>query len=434
MKLQQPRKVRFHLDVAKQMVDSFAFFSGVQTRLYSADGVLLYEKGEYENCCSVCQYKPKGRYRTAQCEAVHRDGVTNAERFGGRYIFSCSEGMTYFSSPIIVGGQKAGAIVAGPILLLDVDEYIDEERFKNLPDPELAIENYRNALEKLPQVSPRNLNLLSLQLFSCVVYISDSVQELIELRKNLEQQDMIGDYIYQLKKEHAPKEYPKKKEDALANAIFNENITEAEQILNELLSSIFYLYDMDSVIKTRIRELIVIMSRAAISTGADAEMVLDLNLRFYNQMPNSKNQQVISPWLHSILLHFINMVLPPPETVHRNALHEALSYMQSSYMKDLKLDDVAEKIGYSSAYFSKIFKEEMGESFRNYLTRLRMEHSKMLLLTEDRQIADVASVVGFDDQSYFCKVFKKYVGVTPDAYRKRSRRLDEQKEHGENLD
>ena len=69
------------------------------------------------------------------------------------------------------------------------------------------------------------------------------------------------------------------------------------------------------------------------------------------------------------------------------------------------------------AYFSSIFKQCSGSSFKEYLNMVRVEESKRLLSNTEYSIIDIAVACGFDDQSYFSKVFKKYTGMSPKQYR-----------------
>ena len=94
------------------------------------------------------------------------------------------------------------------------------------------------------------------------------------------------------------------------------------------------------------------------------------------------------------------------------------------------LEEVAEYVSYSPAYFSHIFRDETGTTFRQYLNALRVEKGKQLLLSTDLTVTEISSLTGFNDQSYFCKIFRKITGVTPDRYRKRNRRIDYEKEYG----
>jgi YesN/AraC family two-component response regulator len=82
------------------------------------------------------------------------------------------------------------------------------------------------------------------------------------------------------------------------------------------------------------------------------------------------------------------------------------------------LEDVARVVFLSPTYVSKIFKNEMKCNFSTYLNKIRVEKSKVLLLDNNINLIDISSKVGFDDQSYFSKVFKKITGVTPGKFRR----------------
>lgn len=338
--------------------------------------------------------------------------------------------MTFFSSPILIGGAQAGAFVCGPVLLMELEDYLEEEFVALDIRSQRDRRAFLSALQTVPQIEPRQMNYLSQQLFANAVYVSDSVQELLVFRNANQNQEMISDYIQQLKRSGAPQGYPVQLEQDLLAAVSGCRIVEAEALLNEVLSNLFYSYDTVAEIDERIVELVILMSRAAIYSGAEVEQVLHLNSRFIRQARSLHRQDEMTQWAQAVLRHFLNLVQTPPDSKHRNLIYEAISYIQANYMGPMTLQQVADSIGYSASYFSKVFKQETGETFRNYLNRLRIEKSKSLLLSSPAPISEICSTVAFEDQSYFCKVFKRYVGVTPDRYRKRQRRLDLLKEHG----
>lgn len=70
------------------------------------------------------------------------------------------------------------------------------------------------------------------------------------------------------------------------------------------------------------------------------------------------------------------------------------------------------------AYFSNVFKQETGTTYIKYLTKIRMEKAKELLLS-GYKVADVSSMVGYENYRYFCVVFKKYTGVTAQQFKGR---------------
>ena len=79
---------------------------------------------------------------------------------------------------------------------------------------------------------------------------------------------------------------------------------------------------------------------------------------------------------------------------------------------------MSEHVGLSSSYLCRIFKEETGLSMNAYITNLRMSKAGELLNDTNSYIKEVAISVGFEDQLYFSRLFKRYSGVTPSEYRK----------------
>ena len=104
----------------------------------------------------------------------------------------------------------------------------------------------------------------------------------------------------------------------------------------------------------------------------------------------------------------------------RNALvmDHVRKYMEDNYMADLSLDSVSEILHISPAYLSAQFKKYQKMNFLDCLTELRINAAKELLADPVRSAAEVASMVGYEDASYFARAFKKRTGMTPTQYRK----------------
>lgn len=98
---------------------------------------------------------------------------------------------------------------------------------------------------------------------------------------------------------------------------------------------------------------------------------------------------------------------------------KAKAYIDENYQKDISLDDVSRMVDISPYYFSKLFKQEQGENFIEYLTRTRMKNARQLLKNQGYSIKEVCAMCGYSDSNYFSRVFKKYEGVTPSEYRER---------------
>lgn len=100
-----------------------------------------------------------------------------------------------------------------------------------------------------------------------------------------------------------------------------------------------------------------------------------------------------------------------------NMLDKAITYIVERYQDDVSLEDVAEHVHLNPYYFSKVFKQQTGETFIDYVTRLRLEKAKVLMENLELSLKEVCYQVGYNDPNYFSRVFKKVTGMTPTEYR-----------------
>ncbi len=104
-----------------------------------------------------------------------------------------------------------------------------------------------------------------------------------------------------------------------------------------------------------------------------------------------------------------------------STVDKAKEYINENYAKDISLDDVSREVDISPYYFSKVFKEETGENFIEYLTNIRIEKAKELLIETDLSMKEICGSIGYSDPNYFSRTFKKNTGVTPTEYKEGKR-------------
>ena len=97
-------------------------------------------------------------------------------------------------------------------------------------------------------------------------------------------------------------------------------------------------------------------------------------------------------------------------------VQEAKNYIEDNYNKEIRLKDVAEAVAISPQYFCKIFKEELGVNFVDYLTSVRMEEAKKMIKQKKMSIKEICFTIGYNDPNYFSRLFKKIVGVSPTEF------------------
>ena len=117
-------------------------------------------------------------------------------------------------------------------------------------------------------------------------------------------------------------------------------------------------------------------------------------------------------------IHFLcGEVLMPRQGSRKQAIETAISYIKENYGDKITLKEVSGLVYLNTSYFCKIFKEEMGESFVNYLIRYRMKKAAEYLEDFSLKIYEVAEMVGYNDMQYFTKLYKKVHGISPKEYR-----------------
>lgn len=103
--------------------------------------------------------------------------------------------------------------------------------------------------------------------------------------------------------------------------------------------------------------------------------------------------------------------------VVRNIL-SAQSYIDNNYEKPLQATEIARNIGMSYGYFSRCFHDVIGEPFSEYCIHVRIKRAKALLETTSQTVQSIASAVGYQDEKYFSRIFKKFTGMSPSEFRK----------------
>jgi len=112
-----------------------------------------------------------------------------------------------------------------------------------------------------------------------------------------------------------------------------------------------------------------------------------------------------------------NQVVVRRDNAELPAITKAKTYIQEHQAEDISLGDVAKAVCMSSYYFCKMFRKVAGVNFTDYLSRVRIEKSKNLLLNPNLRISEIAYEVGFQSLTHFNRVFKRIVGQSPTEYR-----------------
>lgn len=122
--------------------------------------------------------------------------------------------------------------------------------------------------------------------------------------------------------------------------------------------------------------------------------------------------------LYRLISH---LTLPDPDYDQGSQLHieQVCDYIRNNINREIRIKDLAEELGYSSGYFSDLFKQKKGVSPKEYLMNCRMELACLLLRSGQYHIADISRSVGYDNPLFFSRIFKKKLGMSPREFRNR---------------
>ncbi|WP_110114360.1 response regulator [Bacillus sp. CGMCC 1.16541] len=114
---------------------------------------------------------------------------------------------------------------------------------------------------------------------------------------------------------------------------------------------------------------------------------------------------------------FVKIVKRHTKKKNQDVIYDIEQFLQANFDRDVKLQEISDRFYLSREYISRKFKQKFNENISDYLVKVRMNKAKQLLRNEELKVYEVANMIGYQDDKYFRKVFKKMEGVTPNEYR-----------------
>ena len=212
--------------------------------------------------------------------------------------------------------------------------------------------------------------------------------------------------------EISPIEYNELENQLLKSIKFGK--AEIINLFVELLDQIRSLEE--NVYRNRIFEILVLASHEARLAGQNALDYIDFKQYFENNWDLPIEQ--VERWAYQRFEYLINSVQTSRLEIRSDAVNSAIRYMEEHYMEEITLEEIARYIGISPQHFSKIFKEETGINYIEWLTNLRLDIAKRLLAEGGKTVKEVCYQVGYNDPNYFSRIFRKIVKISPTEFAK----------------
>ncbi len=128
--------------------------------------------------------------------------------------------------------------------------------------------------------------------------------------------------------------------------------------------------------------------------------------------------KLIKEFAQKFLMECTQAVSSVKKAEENPIIKKVCAYVDENLSSDISLETAADFAGVSSFYLSKLFKEEKGETFINFISEKRLEKSRQLLSETNLSIKEITAEVGYNDQNYFSRIFKSKYGLSPKEYRK----------------
>ncbi|MDR3114574.1 MAG: helix-turn-helix domain-containing protein [Treponema sp.] len=381
-----------------------------------------------KNICLYCtEYKGKTAIHKLQdltanpCNDMHINAIKEANRFGGSYIYMCELGFMFWTSPIYADDRFVGALLGSGLLGIDSEE--TSAQMHLIGNGAVPLPVLQDKLAPFPRGDAEQIKALAELMLIFAKSLSVGSENYYEtLKRRSEQQSTLSAKIKELKLQYpagspAPG-YPLDKERMLLAALRRGDHETGRKILNELLAILLFSNpDHFKYIQFRAIELVVLLSRTNIVPGNTEKVILETNNHYLKRIQNAQNIEELTDILHLVVEHLAGQIFSFQGIRHASALRKAERYIWEHYTRKISLQEIARVSGLSAPYFSTIFKEEMGENLSSYLNRLRVEKASRMLVETDLSLSEIAGACGFEDQSWFSKIFKTYIGVSPGKYR-----------------
>jgi two-component system, response regulator YesN len=205
--------------------------------------------------------------------------------------------------------------------------------------------------------------------------------------------------------------YPFEKEKKLCQCIVKDDEAGVFQYIDELLEWIVQTSFDSGEIKTKTYSLLVTINRAILQD------TFDVHSSYYDRLQSAGTVDGLRLLAKKIVLEMKGELNLQQTDQTGILIEKTCDYINANYMKEIRLEEMAEMVNYSSHYFSKMFKLYKKQNFIDYVTSVRVAKAKDLLSSSQLTIREIGSLVGYEDQNYFTRVFKRMENMTPSEYR-----------------
>lgn len=224
--------------------------------------------------------------------------------------------------------------------------------------------------------------------------------------------DMVFDCLYE-------ETYPIELENRLFHAVAEGKTKECEKYAREFMEWLEqYSPVVNNTIRLKVMEFVLWAEHLAYCDSGRVYRIDDRAL-YLDIIMSLSNYLELGVWFQGKMQSATMLIQDRGKQKAESIVEEAKQYIENNFSDDLSLEYLAKELGISPYYFSRLFKEEEGVNYIDFLTKIRMDYAKEALQKEEKSIKEICVEAGYSDPNYFSRIFKKWTGKTPTQFREK---------------
>ena len=238
----------------------------------------------------------------------------------------------------------------------------------------------------------------------------------VELASTIEGGQVI--HIRDISEHSVQGEYPIKERDAFLAAVKHGDQEAAEKNLKIFIARLVsWEENANSLLRIRLYELIGLIIDSAIAGGGDIDELFHISRRLYTEAHVVRTIDQLNRWLSERTREVTALVARSHSSRTGTMVRRAMDYIHDNFQRQISVQDVAAAVNISESYLKSIFRKVSGYTYSEYLSKVRLDRAKELLVNTHMTVMEIALEIGYQTPTSFSTLFRKHTGVSPSQFR-----------------
>lgn len=389
----------------RQIEETFRKYFGGGLETVSPDGSEMRTLCSRDRCPEFCRLIRNSRTGRSRCKAERKRSLHTASQTGLPHITICHAGIVLGCVPVMDGKEALGGLFFGKSLPDKFDDTTAAEIRKRLRGLMISEDTICSAGKGLDVVSARVTFEAAEFLYVLLHEVTGFAPHVMKDRKAEIDEPVEQGRI--------------KSEYKLIGKLKTGDAAGAKEIADSMNEEIVSGSEGDiNLLKAKGIELLSTLTRTAAECGVNINSILAKNAKYIAKARNIETPDAFCAWAREAMADFAKQVYALRDTEKMRRIKPAIEFMEVSFAKEIGMGEIAAMSQLSVWRLGHLFKEQMGVTVIDYLTNIRIDHAKRLLVETDKNCTTICREIGYKNQSYFTRTFKKVVGITPIEFRK----------------